>query len=320
MEGNRILITGGAGFIGSHLIEKLCGKNVILCFDSVYRGSNIQILREKRGPSFDETVKFVKGDIRDNELLVKVLNDFQPDYIFHLASVAGVQTVIRNPLMTLDVNVIGSYNLLRSISQYAPKKLIFTSTSEVYGPITFQNKEEDYTTQGSPYDPRWSYATSKLFVEHMCVSFEREYDIPVAIGRLFNIYGPRQIGEGAVHNFITKCLKKEPIEIHGDGSQIRAWCYVEDCIRGILLMCEKGRGIYNIGNPKEALTTFSLALKIKEKTKSQIPVLFSGEQVYTDVKLRVPSIEKIRKLGYEPQVNLDQGLEKTIDWYSASNK
>lgn len=314
-----MLITGGAGFVGSYLIENLFGKNEILCFDNLYRGSNIEYLRKKYGKSFDEKVQLVTGDIRDRELVEKAFADFQPDYVFHLASIAGVQTVIRNPLTTLDINVIGSFNILQAARKASPKKLVFTSTSEVYGPMSFQNREDDYTTQGSPYDPRWSYATSKLFTEHMCVSFEREYGVPVSIARLFNVYGPRQIGEGAIHSFIEKALRNEAIEIHGDGSQIRAWCYIDDCLRGLLLITEKGKGVYNIGSPTEALTVYGLALRIRERMKSDTKIVFAGDQVYTDIKLRVPSIEKIKKLGYEPQICLDEGLDRTIRWYRDQN-
>ncbi|MFX1487449.1 MAG: NAD-dependent epimerase/dehydratase family protein [Promethearchaeota archaeon] len=320
IRGKKIFITGGAGFIGSHLTEKLFRRNDVICFDNLFRGSNIELLQKKYGSDFEKAVALVRGDVKDRKTLEKAVKDSRPDYVFHLASVAGVATVIKNPVETLEVNVIGSYNLLQSIRQMPIEKLVFTSTSEVYGPFTFQTKEGDYTTQGSPYDPRWSYSTSKLFVEHMCTAYEREYGTPVAIARLFNVYGSRQIGEGAIHNFIVNCLEKEPINIYGDGSQIRAWCYIDDCIQGLLLLSEKGKGAYNVGNPKEALTVYSLALKIREKINPETPIFFVGKSPYTDVSVRVPSIEKITKLGYKPQVYLDEGLERTIRWYKRNLK
>ncbi len=317
MKGKKILITGGAGFIGSHLIEHLFRQNDIICLDIYDKAPNTELLREKYGKEIKDAVVFVKGDVRERPRIEEIVIEHKPDIVFHMASIAGVSKVVSKPFETLETNVIGSYNLLQSLRQIPVEKFVFASTSEVYGPQTFRGMEDGFTTQGSAYDPRWSYSTSKLFVEHMCVSVERETKIPVAIVRLFNIYGPRQVGEGAIHNIVVNCLRGEQIKIHGRGDQIRAWCYVDDCLDGLLLVTDKGRGIFNIGNPREALSTYSLALKIKEKTQSKSRMVFCPP-TYTDIGLRVPSIDKISGLGYEPEVDLDRGLHKTIEWYKSN--
>ena len=139
------------------------------------------------------------------------------------------------------------------------KKIIYTSTSEVYGTSAYQPDEDSFTTQGTAYNPRWSYATSKLFGEHIFAQIEQRFGIPVSIARLFNIYGPRQIGGGAIHTFIENAIRNKPLTIYGDGSQIRAWCYIKDCLNALILIAEKGNGIYNIGNPQESLTSIGLS-------------------------------------------------------------
>ena len=320
LKDKRILITGGSGFIGSYILENLINSNDIACFDNSYRGSNIDYLKKKYGKKLEQKIKLIKGDIRDIDLLKKSIKEFKPEIVFHLASLAGVQTIIKNPLETIEVNLFGSYNLISAILKSSVKKVIYTSTSEVYGPTAYQLSEEENTVQGSPYHPRWSYATSKLFAEHLFVSMEREYGIPVAICRLFNIYGPRQIGGGAIHNFVVGAIKNKPLPIYGTGTEIRAWCYITDCIHGISLITKKGKGIYNIGHPFEGLTSYALALKIKEMSKSKSKLVFKPALTYSDIAIRVPNIQKLQKLGYEPKVNLSEGLKNTIDWYRTSSK
>jgi len=320
IKDKRILITGGTGFIGSYIIENLINSNEIVCFDNSYRGSNINYLKNKYGKKFEQKIKLIQGDIRDVDLLKKSIKEFKPDIAIHLASLAGVQTIINNPFETIQVNLFGSNNLISAILKSSVKKVIYTSTSEVYGPTAYQLSEEQNTVQGSPYHPRWSYATSKLFAEHLFVSMEREYGIPVAICRLFNIYGPRQIGEGAINNFIRAAIENKPLHIFGTGTEIRAWCYITDCIQGISLITGKGKGIYNIGHPYEGLTSYALALKIKELSKSKSKLIFKPASSYSDVAIRVPNIQKLQKLGYKPTVNLAEGLKNTIDWHRKTLK
>lgn len=313
----RVLITGGAGFIGSHLVERLFQNNKILVIDNLYRGSNLDIL-SKKYRNFSEKVQLLKNDVRNKETMRSALKTFEPTHAFHLASMAGVGTVINSPADTMEINIIGSHNLMNALTGIRGlEKVIYTSSSEVYGPLAMDANEEGYTTQGSPYDPRWSYAASKLCVEHLLIGYERQYGIPVVVCRPFNIYGPRQIGEGAIHNFIANALAGKPLKIYGDGGQIRAWCYVSDCVDGLLLLAGKGKGVYNIGNPSGALTVYSLALLITEMTGSSSKIVFEKEMTYTDIRLRIPLIKKIRALGFEPKISLREGLAKTIQWYKS---
>jgi dTDP-glucose 4,6-dehydratase len=280
----------------------------------MYRGENIHRLKFEDTERF-RRLKVVRGDVRDRSGLEKAVKDFKPEIVFHLASIAGVRTVITRPLDVIETNVIGTYNLVKAVSEVKPEKVVYTSTSEVYGQLAYRLSEDTPTVQGSPYDPRWSYATSKSFIEHMLVAMERQYGISLAIGRLFNVYGPMQIGEGAIHNFIVKAINNEPMEIYGDGSQIRAWCYVDDCVDGLMLIAEKGKGIFNIGNPYEALSVYSLALMIKELTGSRSPIKHGKKVDYSDVAVRVPNIERLQRLNYRPRVGLKDGLMKTIQFY-----
>lgn len=318
LSNKRILITGGSGFVGSYLVDNLVKDNKICIVDNEYRGSNFDYLKKKNSKSFQKNLSFERLDIVDKEKLSDAFSKFKPDIVFHLAGIAGVKTVLNDPLKVINVNLIGSYNLaeIASKSKYV-KKIIYSSTSEVYGPTAYQLDEDSFTTQGTAYDPRWSYATSKLFAEHIFVAIQRQFGIPVSIGRLFNIYGPRQIGSGAIHEFIKNAINNKPLTIYDDGAQIRAWCYVEDCLNGLLLIAEKGNGIYNIGNPQESLTSIGLSKLVLDITKSKSKIEFKKLNS-SDVKVRVPNIEKLKKLGYSPKIDLREGLIQTAKWYKPS--
>lgn len=314
----RILITGGSGFVGSYLLEHLIPKNKICIVDNEYRGSNFNYLKKKNSKLFQKNLGFERIDIVDKEKLSDVFSKFEPDIVFHLAGIAGVKTVLNDPLKVINVNLIGSYNLAEIISKSkSVKKIIYSSTSEVYGPTAYQLDEDSFTTQGTAYDPRWSYATSKLFAEHIFVAIQRQFGIPVSIGRLFNVYGPRQIGSGAIHEFVKNSITNKPLTIYDDGSQIRAWCYVDDCLSGLLLIAEKGNGIYNIGNPNESLTSIGLARLIIDLTKSKSKLQYKKLNS-SDVRVRVPNIKKIMKLGFSPKIDLREGLIQTAKWYKTT--
>jgi len=315
LHDKKIVITGGSGFIGCALFESLLKKNQICIIDNEYHGSNILNVQKKHRKYFEKNVQLIKSDIRRKDKLLEILRDFKPEIVFHLAGITGVRTVMKNPFKVIDVNLNGSYNLAQVLIKVKSiKKLIYSSTSEVYGPSTYKSDEDTFTTQGPPNESRWSYATSKLIGEHIFLAMERQYGIPVSIGRLFNIYGPKQIGSGAIHEFVKRSLSNKPLVIYGDGSQIRAWCYIDDCINGLRIIAEKEKGVYNIGYPDEALTTISLAKLVLEITKSKSKFNFKKIQS-SDIRLRVPNISKISKLGYKPKVTLREGLSKTIEWY-----
>jgi len=305
--------------VGSYILDALVQKNEICVIDNEYRGSNLDFLNKKYTINNKKNVRLEKADIRDQKKIAKIIEKFQPEIVFHLAAIAGVKTVLEDPLQVINVNLIASYNMAEIIAKTnSVKKIIYSSTSEVYGPTAYQLNEDAFTTQGTAYDPRWSYATSKMFTEHIFVALERQFGIKVAIGRLFNIYGPRQIGGGAINEFVTNALKNKPLVINDDGAQIRAWCYIDDCINGMLTIAEKGHGIYNIGNPRESLTTISLAKQIIKNTESKSKLIFK-KIPYTDVRIRVPNTEKISKLGYIPKTDLNEGIRKVIKWKKSLN-
>ncbi|CBH22459.1 NAD-dependent epimerase/dehydratase [Acetoanaerobium sticklandii] len=316
----RILLTGGAGFIGSKLCGLLCDKNQILLYDNLNRNSikNTNLLSHNN-------VKLIQGDILDYGSLKKIVLEFQPHIVIHLAAVAGIDTVIKSPVNTMKVNMIGTYNLLESLKDNLTnlEKVIDFSTSEVFGSYAYKVNEMNTTNLAPVGEARWTYSVSKLAAEHLSHSYYKEYGMPVVTVRPFNIYGPGQVGEGAIHQFVVRAIADEQMQIHGDGDQIRSWCYVEDFIQGIMLCLEKEEAIgqsFNIGNPRATVTIAMLAETIKRISNSNSEIKYVSKN-YVDVELRIPSIEKAKELlGFSPKYDLTEGLTKTIDWYRGAKK
>lgn len=315
MKNKRIMLTGGAGFIGTKLCSILSEENDILLYDNLDRNSikNTELLNKKN-------IKLVVGDILDSENLKKAVNEFKPNVVIHLAAVAGIDTVIKNPVKTMQVNMIGTYNLLEALKENIDslERVIDFSTSEVFGSYAYKVEESSNTNLAPVGEARWTYSVSKLAAEHLAHSYYKEYGMPIVTVRPFNIYGPGQVGEGAIHQFVVRAIRDEEIQIHGDGDQIRSWCYIDDFVQGILLCLEKDEAIgnsFNIGNPRATITIGMLANSIKDIAKSK-SIIGRVPKTYVDVELRIPSIEKAKEvIGYEPQVDLFEGLEKTIEWY-----
>ncbi|WP_352407942.1 NAD-dependent epimerase/dehydratase family protein [Acetoanaerobium noterae] len=315
MRDKKIFLTGGAGFIGSKLCEILCKNNNILIYDNLNRNSikNTNLLN-------NSNVKLIEGDILDFDRLRNVVEEFKPNIVVHLAAVAGIDTVIKNPVNTMKVNMIGTYNLLESLVSNMDnlERVIDFSTSEVFGSYAYKVNEKDTTNLAPVGEARWTYSVSKLAAEHLSHSYYKEYGMPVITVRPFNIYGPGQVGEGAIHQFVVRALSNEQLQIHGDGDQIRSWCYIEDFIQGIMLCLEKEEAIgqsFNIGNPRATVTIAMLAETIKRISNSNSVIKYVSKN-YVDVELRIPSIEKAKALlGYYPKYDLTEGLTKTIDWY-----
>ncbi len=311
LKGKKILITGGAGFIGSHLIEKIIGQNEIIVFDNLHRNALAYT-----NLSNNKNLRFIKGDILDSNAVEKNIDNV--DIVIHMAAIAGVPTVITKPAATLKVNIIGSYNILEVCRKKGINRFITFSTSEVYGPHIYQADEAGMTTLGPVGKPRWVYAMSKLASEFLAESYHRNYGIKFTSVRPFNVYGPRQMGEGAIHAFIKKAVKNEPITVHEPGSQIRSWCYVDDVVDATLkiLSNDKSEGeIFNIGNPQATSTTLQTANTIIRLANSSSKIKFK-EFKYPEVNIRVPSIDKAKRiLGFKPKVSFEEGIMKTIEWY-----
>ena len=316
IQGKKILLTGGAGFIGTKLCELLSSGNEILIYDSLNRNSikNTNLLDKKN-------VKLVKGDVLDINSLKIAIDNFNPNIVIHLAAVAGIDTVIKNPVNTMKVNIIGTYNILEALKSHKIDKFIDFSTSEVYGSYAYKVDEQDTTDLAPVGEARWTYSVSKLAAEHLAHSYYKEYGLPIVTVRPFNIYGPGQVGEGAIHQFVNKAIKNEEIQIHGDGDQIRSWCYIDDFVDGIMLCLEKKEAIgnsFNIGNPRGTVTISMLAQLIKRILNSESNIVYVPKN-YVDVELRIPNIDKARKiLDYEPKYDLTEGLERTINWYRSA--
>jgi UDP-glucose 4-epimerase len=313
LSGKKILITGGAGFIGTTLARRLIGENEIVAFDNLHRDA-LGGTELAEHPNFS----FVQGDVLDAEAVAEAARG--ATHIVHAAAIAGVDTVIESPVRTMRVNLIGTFNVLEAAleTKGTVERLIEFSTSEVFGTYAFRVDETSATTQGSVGEARWTYAVSKLAGEHMAHAYHQELGLPTVSVRPFNVFGPGQIGGGAIRAFIEAALAGHDLTIHGDGSQIRAWCYVDDMVDGLLLALEHPNAVgesFNIGNARSAVTIFDLARRIKAITGCPGEIVFQPLH-YLDVELRIPNVDKARALlGFEAKVELDEGLERTVAWY-----
>jgi UDP-glucose 4-epimerase len=313
LEGKRIVITGGAGFIGTTLALELVDRNEIVAIDNLHRDtvSGTELLEH---PNFT----FHQGDVLDAELVKELAAG--ATHIVHCAAIAGVETVLESPVRTMRVNVIGTYNVLEAAvgTLDTLERFVDFSTSEVFGTHAYNVNEGQVSTIGSVGEARWTYAVSKLTGEHMTHAYHDELRLPAVTVHPFNVYGPRQVGGGAIRAFIEAALAGEDLTVRGDGSQIRAWCYVDDMVAGVLACLERPEAVgqaFNIGNPRSSVTIYDLALRVKRLTGCPGEIVFAPLG-YTDVELRIPNVQKARELlSWEPNVELDDGLARTIAWY-----
>ena len=312
LDGKRIVITGGAGFIGTTLARELVDRNEIVAVDNLHRDtvSGTELLEHRN-------FTFHQGDVLDAELMTELAAG--ATHVVHCAAIAGVETVLESPVRTMRVNVIGTYNVLEAAVETLStlERFVDFSTSEVFGTHAYNVSEGQVSTIGSVGEARWTYAVSKLTGEHMTHAYHEELRLPAVTVHPFNVYGPRQVGGGAIRAFIEAALAGEDLIVRGDGSQIRAWCYVDDMVSGVLRCLERPEAVgqaFNIGNPRSSVTIYDLALRVKRLTGCSGEIVFAPLG-YTDVELRIPNVEKAHELlGWEPKVELDDGLARTIAW------
>jgi UDP-glucose 4-epimerase len=241
------------------------------------------------------------------------------DIVVHCAAIAGIRTVRQRPVSTMRVNMVGSANVLQAASML-PRcdRVVCFSTSEVFGSQAFRSSETDQAVMGEVGEARWTYAVSKLAEEHLAIAYHKEQTLPTTVLRPFNVYGPGQVGEGALRTFIMRAIRNEPIEIHGDGTQIRAWCYIDDMVHGVMLATAHPMAVgesFNIGNQRAVTTIYGLANTVIRVLESSSSITF-GRKDYVDVELRVPSVAKARQLlGFEAKVDLEEGIARTAEFY-----
>lgn len=309
----KVLVTGGAGFIGSHLCEKLLelGHEVI-CIDNLITGSSSNTLHLKSNPNF----KFLNHDVNE-----ELPEDLKVDQIYHLASPASPnklssKSYLSHPFETMKVNTTGTWNLANLASKLNAK-FLFASTSEVYGDPKEHPQKEEYNGNVNSIGPRSVYDEAKRFGETITSALIREKNLDGRIVRIFNTYGERMaLDDGrVVIQFVTQALDGKPLTIYGDGTQTRSFIYISDLIDGIIAAMEspnsKGE-VFNLGNPNE-ISVIDLANKVKQMTGSSSPIEFK-DLPEDDPKRRSPDISKAKnKLGWEPKVNLDEGLNKLIE-------
>ncbi len=313
ISGKTIFITGGAGFIGSTLVGHLIDSNRVIAYDNFRRNALIN-----KSYSNHPNLVVIEGNVLNFRHLMKAME--KADIVVHCAAIAGIDTVIIKPTETMRVNLIGTANVLEA-AKYLDnlQRFVDFSTSEVFGQSAFRAEENHTTHIGAVGEARWTYAVSKLAGEHLSKAYNEEFGMPTVTLRPFNIYGPGQVGEGAMRIFIERALRNEEIEIHGEGNQIRAWCYVDDFIEGLLLAMIHPAAIgnsFNIGNARAVLTIYGLAQTVVRVLGSSSRIRHINKD-YADVELRVPSVTKARELiGFEAKIDLEEGILRTADYFS----
>jgi UDP-glucose 4-epimerase len=316
----KILITGGAGFIGSHLAEELLrqGEEVYV-IDNLSTGRLENIKHLAANPHFHITIETILEEKTVEELIKKC------ELIFHLAAAVGVRLIIEKPVDTIETNILGTEIVLKTANKFK-RKVILASTSEVYGKnskVPF--RENDDSVYGPTTKSRWSYACSKAIDEFLALAYFHEKKLPVVIARLFNTIGPRQTGRYGmvVPSFIQQALLSHPVTVYGDGKQSRSFTHVTDVVSALIGLSEHPKAIgevFNVGNGRE-ITIERLAMLIKKMTNSRSKIVYipydkAFEKGFEDMIRRVPDITKINHLiGYKPKVTLEASLEKIIDYY-----
>ena len=320
----KVLITGGAGFIGSHLSEELLKRGEeVFVIDDLSTGSIENIEHLKSNPKFHYTIDTIK-----NEPLLAELVD-RCDIVYHLAAAVGVKLIIESPVNTIETNIYGTELVLKCANK-KKKKVMLASTSAVYGKnnnVPF--KEEHDVVLGSTKNGRWSYACSKAIDEFLALAYWREKKLPVVVVRFFNTVGPKQTGRYGmvIPTFVKQALLGHPITVYGDGKQSRSFTYVCDVVRGVVDLMNHPKAVgdvFNIGHGKE-ITISELASMVKKITNSKSEIMYipydkAYEEGFEDMQRRSPDITKINKLiGYKPTMDIKEILEKVVEYFLSTN-
>jgi len=319
----RALVTGGAGFVGSHLSEALLDRgDEVFVLDNLQTGSIENIEHLKANPRFHYTIDSVMNEGVTAELIDRA------DVVFHLAAAVGVRLIVESPVNTIETNVHGTEMVLK-LANKKKKKVLLASTSEVYGKSTrVPFREIDDLVLGPTYKGRWSYACSKALDEFLALAYYKEKHLPVVVFRLFNTVGPRQTGRYGmvIPNLVKQALLGHPLTVFGDGQQSRCFTYVSDVVDALVKLAEhpaaEGR-VVNIGNDQEEVTILDLARRVKQRAASRseivlVPYDQAYEEGFEDMPRRVPDLSRIRALiGYEPRVHLDQILDRVIAYFTS---
>ena len=316
----KYLVTGGAGFIGSHLVEKL-----LITGNQVTIVDNLSTSTTKNLASIEKRVIFVKSNILDKSIIDKLVSEC--DYVVHLAAALGVLNIVNKPLESLKTNLQGTEIVLEAAAKYK-KPVLIASTSEIYGknekvPLS----EDDDRVIGHPLKSRWSYSEAKAVDESLAYFYYLENKLPIRIVRLFNTVGPRQVGHYGmvVPRFISAAIRNEPLQVYGSGDQTRCFCHVDDAVKALLLMMDSEKAIgqvFNVGNNQQ-ISIMNLAKKVIEITRSKseiikLPYSEAYPDGFEDMQRRVPDISKIKSvLGWSPQIELDQIIKDIAAFHSS---
>jgi UDP-glucose 4-epimerase len=319
----KALITGGAGFVGSHLTERLLDRgDEVHVIDDLSTGSieNIEPFKGRSG--FHYTIETIMNAPVLAELVDRV------DVVFHLAAAVGVRLIVESPVNTIETNVHGTEKVL-ALANKKRKKVVLTSTSEVYGKAdVVPFREDGDLVMGPTSKGRWSYACSKAIDEFLALAYHKEKHLPVVVARLFNTVGPRQTGRYGmvIPNFVKQALLGHPLTVFGDGTQTRCFTDVRDVVGQLTALAEAPAAVgqvFNVGNDREEVTILDLAKRVKTRSGSRseivlVPYEKAYEEGFEDMQRRVPDLSKLRALtGYEPQVSLDEILDRVVAYFTS---
>jgi UDP-glucose 4-epimerase len=317
----KALITGGAGFVGSHLAEALLAQgHEVHVIDNLSTGS-IENIEQLKG---HERFRYTIDSILNEPLLAELVD--RVDVVFHLAAAVGVRLIVESPVNTIETNVHGTERVLKHANKKR-KKVLLTSTSEVYGKADAPFREDGDLVMGPTVKGRWSYACSKAIDEFLALAYHKERRLPVVVARLFNTVGPRQTGRYGmvVPSFVKQALLGHPLTVFGDGTQTRCFTFVSDVVGQLVALAQDERAVgevFNIGNDREEVTILELARRVKARSGSRSPIELvpyerAYEEGFEDMQRRVPDLSKLRALtGYEPRVHLDEVIDRVIGYFT----